>query len=51
MITTTDILIILGPLPLGGGPRLDRRARVQFGRVHFGVFSTSRSVPPALSSD
>ena len=35
---------------MGGGPRLDRRARIQLGRVHFGVFSTSRFVPPALSS-
>ena len=35
----------------GGGPRLDRRVRIQLGRVHFGVFSTSRFVPPALSSD
>ena len=26
----------------GGGPRLDHRARLQFGRVHFGVFSMSR---------
>ena len=28
--------------PAGGGPRLDCRARIQFGWVHFGVFSTSR---------
>ena len=34
----------------GGGPRLDHRARLEFGRVHFGVFSMSRIVPPALSS-
>ena len=34
-----------------GGPRLDRRTRIQLGRVHFGVFSTSRFGPPALSSD
>ena len=31
--------------------RLDRRARIQFGQVHFGVFSTSRFAPLALSSD
>ena len=31
--------------------RLDRWARIQFGRVHFGVFSTSRFVSLALSSD
>ena len=37
--------------PTGGGPRLDHRARLQFGRAHFGVFSTSRFVPSALSSD
>ena len=32
---------------------LDRfhRVGIQLGRVHFGVFSTSRFVPPALSSD
>ena len=36
--------------PTGGGPRLDRRARIQFRRVNFGVFSTSRFVPSALSS-
>ena len=30
--------------PLGGGPRLDRRARIQFGQIHFGVFLTSRLV-------
>ena len=35
----------------GGGPRLDHRARLQFGRVPFGVFSTSRFVPSALSSN
>ena len=41
----------LGPSrPTGGGPRLDRSARIQFGRVHFGVFSTSCFVPPARSS-
>ena len=27
-----------------GGHRLDRQARIQFGRVHFGVFSTSLSL-------
>ena len=37
--------------PPGGGPRLDRWARIQSGRVNFGVFSTSRFVPSALSSD
>ena len=37
--------------PSGGGPRLDRWARIQSGRVNFGVFSTSRFVPSALSSD
>ena len=31
--------------------RLDRRARIQLERAHFGVFSTSRFVPPTLSSD
>ena len=36
---------------MGCGPRLDRQARIQFGQVHFGVFSTSRVVPLALSSD
>ena len=36
---------------MGGGPRLDRGARIQVGQVHFGVFSMSRFVPPALSSD
>ena len=34
-----------------GGPRLDRRVRIQLGRVHFWVFSMSRFVPLALSSD
>ena len=33
------------------GPRLHCLAKIQFGRVHFGVFSTSRFLPPALSSD
>ena len=37
--------------PSGGGPRLDRWARIQSGQVNFGVFSTSRFVPSALSSD
>ena len=37
--------------PSGGGPRLDRWARIQSGGVNFGVFSTSRFVPSALSSD
>ena len=42
----------LGPIrPTDGEPKLDRRARIQFGRVNFGVFSTSRFVPPALSSE
>ena len=40
----------LGPVP-GGGPRLDRQARIQFKQVYFGVFSTSRFVPPSLSLD
>ena len=31
--------------------RLDRRASIQFGRVHFGVFSMFRFMSPALSSD
>ena len=31
--------------------RLGRRARIELERVHFGVFSTSSFVPPALSSD
>ena len=35
----------------GGGPRLDHRARLQFGRVHFGVFTPSRFVPLAVSLD
>ena len=32
---------------------LDRfhRVGIQLGQVHFGVFSTSRFVPPALNSD
>ena len=48
----TSILLTLGPMPpTGGRPRLDRRVRIQFRQVHFGVFSTSRFVPPALSSD
>ena len=48
----TSILLTLGPMPpTGGGPRLDRRVRIQFRQVHFGVFLTSRFVPPALSSD
>ena len=38
-------------MPPGGGPRLDCQAGIQFGRVHFGVFSTSRFMPLALSSD
>ena len=37
--------------PTGSGPRRDRRARIQFGRVNFGVFSMSRFMPSALSSD
>ena len=42
----------LGPIrPTGGGPKLDGRARIQFGGVNFGVFSTSRIVPLALSSE
>ena len=32
-------------------PRLDRRARIQFGQVHFGVFRISRFAPPAFCSD
>ena len=35
----------------GVKPRLDCRARKQFRRIHFGVFSMSRFVPPALSSN
>ena len=31
-------------------PRLNRWARIQFGRVHSGMFSTSRLMPLALSS-
>ena len=31
--------------------RLDCWERIKLGRVHFGVFSTSRFVPLALSSD
>ena len=31
--------------------RLDRQARIQFRRIHFGVFSMSSFVPPALSSN
>ena len=27
---------LLGPMPPGGGPRLDRQARIQFEWVHFG---------------
>ena len=37
--------------PTGVKPRLDCQARKQFGRIHFGVFSMSCFVPPALSSD
>ena len=33
------------------GPRLHCLAKLQFGRVHFGVFSRSCFLPPALSSD
>ena len=29
-------LLLVGPVPRGGGPRLDHWARIQFGRVHFG---------------
>ena len=44
-------LFLLGPKPpKGSGPRLDCRVRIQLGWVHFGVFSSSRFVPPALSS-
>ena len=33
--------LTLGPVPpSGGGPRLDRRAGIQFGWVHFWGFST-----------
>ena len=35
---------------MGDGPTLDRPARMQFGRVHFWAFSTSRFAPPALIS-
>ena len=37
--------------PIVGGPRLDRWVRIHLGQAHFGVFSTSRFVPPALSLD
>ena len=37
--------------PTGDGPRLDHRARIHFGQVHFGVLTTSCFVPLALSSD
>ena len=33
------------------GPKLHCLAKIQFGQVYFGVFSTSRFLPPALSSD
>ena len=36
---------------MGGGPKLDRLDRIQFGGVNFGVFSTSGFVPLALSSE
>ena len=49
---TFNCFIKLGPMPpYGRRPRLDRQVRIQLGRVHFGVFSTSPFVPPALSSD
>ena len=35
----------------GGGPKLYGRARIKFKRVHIGVSSMSRFVPPALSSN
>ena len=37
--------------PKPAGPRLDRPARVQFGQIHFGVFSETRFAPLSLSSD
>ena len=49
--SNANALSKLGRMPTGGGPRLDRRARIQFRRVHFDVLSTPRIVPPALSSD
>ena len=45
------VIIIHYNHPTGGEPRLDRRASIQFGRGHFGVFSTSRFVPLALCSN
>ena len=33
------------------GPRLPCLAKIQLGRLHFAVFSTSRFLPRALSSD
>ena len=48
----TAQLFLLGPMPpTGGGPRMDHRAGIQSWQVHFGVFSTSRFMLPALSSD
>ena len=32
-------------------PRMGSSGRIQFGRVHLGVFSTSRSAPPSLYSE
>ena len=49
--SSTLILYYVLCRPSGDGPRLDRWARIQSGRVNFGVFSTSRFVPSALSSD
>ena len=46
-------LLVTRPKPAYGwqGLELDPRARIQFGRAIFGVFSTSHFVPPSLSSD
>ena len=34
------------PMTPGGGPRLDHRARIQFGRVHFGEKPRKTNLEP-----
>ena len=43
------IIIITRPKPARPGGQ-DREARIKIKQIHFGVFSTSCFVPPALSS-
>ena len=50
ILTVNDIVIIIAARPKPSYVRQGLRAR-SFKRVHFGVFSTSRSAPPTLSSD